>query len=269
MRNARGGGPLNLTGVVDPREMAAVAVVASSSRITQDDKVLQGAVGQVRRVEWRGQSVVEKRFSDRARLDVEVIALRALAEQDLPVPELLVVRADSILMTLMAGDRIDSESSDRRVQRLRVSGSWLRRLHSVPAPTGLPLAPDDASIIARYRDAGGPPLPLAVPPARPPVFCHGDWTAGNLLAIGSDITALLDWEAAHLGDPLRELARAAWGSSLDDERSADALIDGYGADPAAVRAWFPIHAAELWLWFAEAGPLEYLERLTTQLREWS
>lgn len=67
----------------------------------------------------------------------------------------------------------------------------------------------------------------------------GDLAAGNLLATGSDIAVILDWEAAHRGDPLRELARAAWSSSLDDERSADALIEGYGADHAAVRAWFP------------------------------
>jgi hypothetical protein len=26
-----------------------------------------------------------------------------------------------------------------------------------------------------------------------------------------------------------------------------------------------IHAAELWLWFAEAGPVEYFEQLTKQL----
>jgi hypothetical protein len=231
-------------------------------------RVLQGAVGQVRRIEWEGRSVVEKRFADVARHDVEVVALRALADQGLPVPELLLVRPDSILMTLMPGDRVDRDKTERRVQRLRVSGSWLRRLHSLPGPAGLPLAPNDADIIARYRDAGGPPLPLVVPNARPAVFCHGDWTAGNLLAIGSDITAVLDWEAAHLGDPLRELARAAWGSLLDDERSADALIEGYGADSAEVRAWFPIHAAELWLWFSEAGPPQYLERLTTRLKQW-
>ena len=230
--------------------------------------MLQGAVGQVRRVEWNGRSVVEKRFVDLDRRDVEVVALRALADQELPVPELLEVRADAILMTMMPGDRVDSDGSELRVQRLRASGSRLRRLHELPAPVGLPPAPDDASIVARYRDAGGPPLPLVVPPASPAVFCHGDWTAGNLLAVGADITAVIDWEAAHLGDPLRELSRAAWGSSLGDERSVDALVDGYGADAAVVRAWFPIHAAELWLWFTEAGPAEYLERLTTRLKHW-
>ena len=238
-------------------------------RIAQDDGVLQGAVGQVRQVQWRGRSVVEKRFADVYRRDVEVVALRALAGQDLPVPELLELRADSILMTLMPGERVDSDRSERQVQRLRASARWLRRLHEVPAPEGLPPAPDDAGIVARYRDAGGPALPLVIPPPTPAVFCHGDWTAGNLLAVGTDITGVIDWEAAHLGDPLRDLSRAAWGSSLDDDRSADALVDGYGADSAAVRAWFPIHAAELWLWFSEAGPPEYLERLTARLQRWS
>lgn len=230
--------------------------------------MLQGAVGQVRQVEWRGRLVVEKRFADVARRDTEILALRALADHDLPVPEVLEVRGASIFLTLMPGERVDSDRSERRVQRLRVSGRWLRRLHELSAPRSLPPAPDDASIVARYREAGGPPLPLVVPPACPAVFCHGDWTAGNLLAVGADITAVLDWEAAHLGDPLRELSRAAWGSSLDDERSVEALVDGYGADSAEVHAWFPLHAAELWLWFTEAGPPEYLERLTTKLKQW-
>jgi len=53
-----------------------------------------------------------------------------------------------------------------------------------------------------------------------------------------------------------------------DTRSLDALASGYGAVPAAVRAWLPIHAAELWLWFAEAGPAEYFEQLTEELVSW-
>ena len=176
---------------------------------------------------------------------------------------------ESILMTLMPGERLDSGSADLRLARLQASATWLRRLHERRPPAGLPPSPDDAAIIRRYRAAGGPPLPLVIPPAGPRVFCHGDWTDGNLLAVGTDITAIVDWEAAHLGDPLRELARAAWGASLKDVRSIDALVLGYGADPARVRAWFPIHAAELWLWFAEAGPPEYLEQLTQKLTRWS
>lgn len=228
----------------------------------------QGAVGQVRVVEHDGRSAVEKRFGDPARLAVEVLALRALADQDLPVPELLAVGPASVVMTLMPGERLDSGDDDLRIARLRASGPLLRRLHGHRPPAGLPGRSDDALVVQRYRAAGGPRLPLVVPPAGPVTFCHGDWTDGNLLATSGEVTAVLDWEAAHVGDPLRELSRAAWGASLKDERSVDALVEGYGADPAEVRAWFPVHAAELWLWFVEAGPPEHLRRLTERLERW-
>jgi hypothetical protein len=212
--------------------------------------------------------VVEKRFADPSRGEVEVLALRALADQDLPVPELLEVGPESIVMTLMQGERLDSGDADLRLERLRTSAPVLRRLHARRPPAGLPSGPDDALIVDRYRAAGGPPLPLVIPTTGRPTFCHGDWTDGNLLATGSAITAVLDWEAAHVGDPLRELSRAAWGASLKDVRSIEALVEGDDADPAEVTAWFPLHAAELWLWFAEAGPPEYLHQLTEKLTRW-
>ena len=228
----------------------------------------QGAVGQVRVIQHHARAAVEKRFADPSRREVEVLALRALADQDLPVPELLEVGPESIVMTLMEGERLDSGDADLRLERLHTSAPVLRRLHARRPPAGLPPGPDDALIIERYQAAGGPPLPLVIPPTSPPTFCHGDWTDGNLLATGSEITAVIDWEAAHVGDPLRELSRAAWGASLKDVRSVGALVEGYDADPAEVRAWFPIHAAELWLWFSRAGPPEYLHQLTEKLTCW-
>ncbi len=228
----------------------------------------QGAVGHVQLVERHGRTVVEKRFPDLARRDTEVLALRALAGQRLPVPELVEVRSQSILMTLLPGGRVDDGSSELRRARLEGSAAWLRRLHELPPPPGLPAAPDDEAVVRRYRDAGGPALPLVVPPTGRLRFCHGDWTDGNLLAVDDRITGIVDWEAAHLGDPLRELSRAAWGAARKDPRSADALVTGYGADLAAVRAWYPVHAAELWLWFAEAGPVAYFEQLTEELARW-
>lgn len=236
-------------GLVRQREIWGGARV----RLTQAGRVRQGAVGHVELVERHGRTLVEKRFTDPLRRDTEVLALRALADRGLPVPELVEVSPASVLMTAMPGERLDDGSSDVRLERLRASATLLRRLHALSPPPGLPTAPDDALIVRRYRDAGGPALPLVVPPTRGLAFCHGDWTDGNLLAVDTDITAVLDWEAAHLGDPLRELARAAWGPARKDPRSLDALVSGYGADPASVRAWLPIHAAELWLWFAGAG----------------
>jgi aminoglycoside phosphotransferase len=228
----------------------------------------QGAVGHVRLVERGGRRLVEKRMTDASRHDTEVRALRALAGSPLPVPELVEVAPGSIVMTLMPGERLDSIDLETRLDGLRASASLLRLLHASEPPPGLPPAPDDASIIRRYREAGGPPLPLTVPPTQRLAFCHGDWTDGNLLAVDGGITAIVDWEAAHLGDPIRELSRAAWGAARKDPRSFDAIVDAYGADTARVRAWVPIHAAQLWLWFAEAGPPAYLDQLTAELRRW-
>lgn len=228
----------------------------------------QGAVGSVRRVERGGRTLVEKRMSDPTRHDTEVLALRALAHSDLPVPEVVDDEPGAILMTLMPGERLDSVDADARLAGLRDSARLLHRLHELDPPPGLPGAPDDALIIRRYREAGGPALPLSVPERGTPVFCHGDWTTGNLLAIDGTVTAVVDWEAAHVGDPLRELSRAAWGASRDDPRLFEAIVDAYGAQREAVQAWSAIHAADLWLWFLEAGPPEYLAQLTAELRSW-
>ena len=162
----------------------------------------QGAAGHVRLVERDGRTVVEKRFRDPSRRHVEELALRAAADRGLPVPDVLAVTPDAVLMTLLAGERLDAGNADLRVERLRASTDLLRRLHASDPPTGLPPAPDDAAIVRRYRDRGGPPLPLAVPAmSGPPVFCHGDWTDGNLLAVGREVTGIVDWERAHRGDP--------------------------------------------------------------------
>ena len=222
----------------------------------------------MRLVERDGRALVEKRLLDPLRHDTEALVLRALSGSRLPVPELVEVAPGSILMTLMPGERLDEVPRDVRLDGLRASAALLRALHALEPPTGLPAAPDDARIIRRYLDAGGPPLPLAIPPASAPVFCHGDWGDGNLLDADGRITAVLDWETAHLGDPLREVAGAAWGAARKDGRSFEAIAEGYGADPDALRAWVPIHAAALWLWFAEAGPPEYLDQLTAELLAW-
>lgn len=229
----------------------------------------QGAVGQVRIVDHDGNALVEKRMTDPLRHHTEVRALRALHGSGLPVPEVMADEPGSILMTLMPGDRLDAGSAEQRLELLARSMPLMRRLHETPPPDGLAPAPDDASVVQRYRASGGPPLPLTIPSSRSRVFCHGDWTDGNVLAVDGEITAVIDWEAAHVGDPIRELSRAAWGASLKDERSFDVVVDAYGADRDAARAWAPIHAAELWLWFAEAGPPEYLADLTERLLRWS
>jgi aminoglycoside phosphotransferase (APT) family kinase protein len=57
---------------------------------------------------------------------------------------------------------------------------------------------------------------------------HGDYRLGNFLFEGEQITALLDWEMAHLGDPVEDIAwayRALWTPEL--HLPLDAFVDHY------------------------------------------
>ncbi|GLZ51565.1 phosphotransferase family protein [Actinomycetospora sp. NBRC 106378] len=67
-------------------------------------------------------------------------------------------------------------------------------------------------ILRRDRLAAHPELELALvalreraPRSRRTVLVHADFKPGNVLLRGVEITALLDWELAHLGDPLEDL----------------------------------------------------------------
>lgn len=83
------------------------------------------------------------------------------------------------------------------------------------------------------------PLPVAVfafdwlrdhlPATRRVAVVHGDLRFGNLLYEGGRITALLDWEMVHLGDPIEDLAwayRSLW--SLEKFLPLDAFLQHYG-----------------------------------------
>ena len=78
---------------------------------------------------------------------------------------------------------------------------------------------------------------------------HGDYRIGNFLVADAKITAILDWELVHLGDPLEDLGwicMQAWrGRSpymchlLTREELSDkyAVLTGMDVDAAALRYW--------------------------------
>jgi aminoglycoside phosphotransferase (APT) family kinase protein len=77
---------------------------------------------------------------------------------------------------------------------------------------------------------------------------HGDYKPGNVLLDGDDISAVLDWETAHLGDPHEDLGWVTNPLRAGEHRIADAweprdLLERWGArtgwlaDPEAVRWW--------------------------------
>jgi aminoglycoside phosphotransferase (APT) family kinase protein len=56
---------------------------------------------------------------------------------------------------------------------------------------------------------------------RPPAFAHGDWRIGNLVVTERGLESVLDWEFAHLGDPVEDIAWPlvrAWRFGADDRR---------------------------------------------------
>jgi aminoglycoside phosphotransferase (APT) family kinase protein len=59
------------------------------------------------------------------------------------------------------------------------------------------------------------------PPARPLVFTHGDYRVGNLVVGDGGLVGVLDWEFAHLDDPVRDLAFPlvrAWRFGVPEKR---------------------------------------------------
>lgn len=71
------------------------------------------------------------------------------------------------------------------------------------------------------------------PPAQRVSVVHGDYRVGNILYDTSGIRAVLDWEMAHLGDPLEDIA---W-SFMELWRFGTPLMGGIVTGQEAVRAW--------------------------------
>jgi aminoglycoside phosphotransferase (APT) family kinase protein len=114
----------------------------------------------------------------------------------------------------------DPPYTDARQKIAGQLGEILARIHAVDISTLPPLAhreaADHVESLRGLLDTLGHPQPvfeLALSwldrrkPARAaaPVLVHGDYRTGNYLADESGVTAILDWEGAHLGDPVEDL----------------------------------------------------------------
>ncbi|MFJ7997842.1 phosphotransferase family protein [Streptomyces sp. NPDC096310] len=108
-----------------------------------------------------------------------------------PVPPPLRTRGHTLTLGFVPGvpghELMDAGRADAV---LRACGETLRRIHAVPADF-LRTTPD--------ADTGT-------------VLVHGDFGPHNLLLNPSthQVTAVVDWEFAHRGDPVEDLARCAW-----------------------------------------------------------
>jgi aminoglycoside phosphotransferase (APT) family kinase protein len=110
------------------------------------------------------------------------------------------------------------------------------------------------------------------PPAPPRVtVVHGDYRTGNFLYRGAEIRGILDWEMAHFGDPLEDLAWSfmpAWQWARDGKAGGIVEADdairmwetrtGWRVDRAALHWWAVfscVKAQDIWL----TGAREYAE----------
>ena len=74
------------------------------------------------------------------------------------------------------------------------------------------------------------------PPPKRVGLVHGDCRAGNFLFSGAQITAVLDWEMAHVGDPIEDLTWG-WLGNWRYDQSDQTLVGGMCTKADAVRRW--------------------------------
>jgi aminoglycoside phosphotransferase (APT) family kinase protein len=162
----------------------------------------------------------------------EFAVLRAAWQAGVRAPEVLFELApedglgEAYVMRRIGGTAIarkllrDPPYADARRKIAGQLGEILAHIHAVDLKTLPPLARRQAADhIASLRgllDSLGQPQPvfeLALSwldrrqpaPMANPVLVHGDYRTGNYLADETGVTAILDWEGAHLGDPLEDL----------------------------------------------------------------
>jgi aminoglycoside phosphotransferase (APT) family kinase protein len=211
-------------------------------------------------------------------LETEAALMRTAAAAGVPSPQVLHVLApDDNLGRGFLMSHVYGETLGRRIVRdaafelvrpklAQQLGEILARIHAIDT-AGLPELPrvsaaaGIADLYETYR-RGSEPRPvfelafrwlqgrIRPDPARQRLV-HGDFRNGNMVVDSEGVRAVLDWELAHLGDPMRDLGwlcTNSWRYGEIDKpvggfgARAD-LIAGYEAaggdrvDPAALHFW--------------------------------
>ena len=205
--------------------------VLPGDEITDLTPLSGGASRQTWRFAAAGRPLVVqvRREGDMAAMNREVATLRAARSAGALVAEVVACSADLagtseafIVMAAIEGEAIarkilrDDQYNAARAVLVGQLGHSLGRLHSVPIDH-VPLL-EEVDQLDFYRtvfDSFGAPHPafeLAFrwlqskrPGATRRTVVHGDFRLGNLLVNGDGLAAVLDWELAHLGDPVEDL----------------------------------------------------------------
>jgi aminoglycoside phosphotransferase (APT) family kinase protein len=190
---------------------------------------------------------------------MESLVQRAAFDAGVPVARVVATFDGGYVM-----ERLPGEAIPRRVLRgptAELAGDCaaaLRRIHAVGTVPGLPRlpAPEQLALLESLHRSAGAPVPTFelgfrwlrahLPPPGPVTLVHGDFRMGNFLVEAGRLVAVLDWELAHLGDPMEDvgwLCIRAWRFGGAGEvggfgsREAFSAAYGLGIDPGRVRFW--------------------------------
>ncbi len=149
-----------------------------------------------------------------AGVPVPEVIVDGSGSQELELPFMIVreVQGETIARKILRDDAFDV-ARQRLPQQL---GEAAARIHRVDVSriSGLTSA-DQVAMYRKVMDDLGEPHPVFeiafrwLEQNRPPVttqaLVHGDFRLGNVLVGKDGLTAVLDWELAHIGDPMEDL----------------------------------------------------------------
>jgi aminoglycoside phosphotransferase (APT) family kinase protein len=207
-------------------------------------------------------------------MGVEAAVVRAAGEAAMPVAELVAssnqsnpLGASFMVLSAVEGETIarkilrDDEFAHAREVLPAQLGTALAQLHSIPLDR-VPALPETDQV-EQYRtmldtlDQPHPTFELAFrwldahrPSSTARTIVHGDFRLGNVMVGADGLRAVLDWELAHIGDPMEDLGWLcvkAWrfGSALpvagvgryEQLFAAYEAAGGASIDPDVVRWW--------------------------------
>jgi aminoglycoside phosphotransferase (APT) family kinase protein len=262
---------------------AVLAEAVGDGAVTDLVRLTGGASRETWRCEVGGVTHVVQRQRAGAAHDmaVEAAILRAAAAEGVPVPPLVAHVVDdggvsSLVTRFIAGETIarkilrDDRFASARDRLAGDLGRALARVHRI-RPDSVPglVVVDPLETYRQRLDELGQPHPafeLAfrwLEERRPasasePVVVHGDYRLGNVIVDEQGLAAVIDWELAHLGDPVEDLGWLcvpAWrfGSpkpvagvaGRDVLRRAYAEESGVEIDPETLR-WSEVNGILRW-----------------------
>ena len=258
---------------------AVVREALGASSVTRLSRLTGGASRQTWTCTVDGVDVVvqRQRAGDDRNMAIEADLVRAAWAAGVPVPEVLAFvggdAAGSGGAATMITRRVVGETIARKIlrddtyrearQRLVADlGRALAGVHRIdPADTNGLVEADPLQALRERLDQIGqshPTFELAfkwLDEHRPPApgrttVVHGDFRLGNVIVDASGLGAVIDWELAHLGDPIEDLGWMcvpAWrfGSQLpaagvgtrQQLLAAYAEQSGVDVDPETLRWW--------------------------------